>query len=112
MIDVLLGRTESGALVFCMAEGHAGYAAKGFDIVCSAVSVLLKTTLNVLEKNCGLELETDASKRGFVSFRVKNPILDSELEERLVYAGDFLAAGLESVAGEYPRNLKLQYTTV
>lgn len=108
MINVLLERTESGALISFKAEGHAGYAGKGFDIACGAVSVLVKTTLQVLEKTEGIDLESDTSRRGFVSFRIKNAGSDSDLSRKLVYAGDFLLAGLESVKEEFPFSLDLK----
>ena len=112
MINVLIERRNNGALVSLKAEGHAGYAAKGFDIVCSAVSVLIKTTLQVLETTSGISLETESPVRGFVSFKIENKNLDFQLEERLIYAGDFLAAGLGTVQEEYPKHLKVQYITV
>ncbi len=104
MIEVLLERNGSGSLVRCKAEGHSEYAAKGFDIVCASVSVLMKTTLRMLEKTSGIELELDAPNRGFLSFEIKNTGLE---EERLVFAGDFLVTGLEAVHEEFPDNLKL-----
>lgn len=107
MISVLLERNRGGSLVRCMAEGHSGYAVKGFDIVCASVSVLLKTTLRMLEKTDGIKLEFDAPERGFLSFEIKNIGLDSVMEERLVFAGDFLVTGLEAVQEEFPDNLKL-----
>jgi len=90
-----------------MAEGHSGYAVKGFDIVCASVSVLIKTTLRMLEKTDGIKLGFDAPKRGLLSFEIKNVGLDSVMEERLVFAGDFLVTGLEAVQEEFPDNLKL-----
>ena len=112
MINVLLERRNNGSLVSLKAEGHAGYAVRGFDIVCSAVSVLIKTTMQVLEETGGINLESECPERGFVSFRVKSEKPDSILEERLKYAGDFLAAGLGTVEQEYPEYLKIKYTTV
>ena len=112
MINVLLERRKNGGLVSLKAEGHAGYAVRGFDIVCSAVSVLIKTTLQVLEETSGINLESECPERGFVSFKVMNESLDSRLDERLVYAGEFLAAGLGTVQKEYPEYLKVKYTTV
>ena len=112
MIDVLLKRTEGGRLVSCEASGHAQYAGKGFDIVCSAVTVLLRTVLQTLEKTSGIELETDASKRGYLSFKVKTSVLDSCGEERLKFAGEMLENGLGAVSGEYPENLKVTYITI
>lgn len=106
MTSVLIERSKTGVLIGCTAEGHAGYAERGSDIVCSAVSVLIRTTLQVLSGLPAVNLETDASKRGYIRFRVLKGF-PSEVEEKLKYAGDFLQAGLESVANEFPDNLKL-----
>lgn len=112
MITVLFRRSKDGMIYSCYAEGHAGYSGKGFDIVCSAVTVLLKTTVLVLSKTSGIELKTDCQKRGSLSFQVflreRNPISESKLE----YAGKFLETGLESVKKEFPQCLKIVYTTV
>lgn len=106
MTSVLIERSKTGVLVGCTAEGHAGYAERGSDIVCSAVTVLIRTTLQVLSGLPAVNLETDISKRGFIRFRVLKGF-PSEVEEKLKYAGDFLQTGLESVAKEFPDNLKL-----
>lgn len=112
MINVLLERKKSGSLVSCSAEGHAEYAGRGYDIVCSAVTVLLRTVLQILEETDGIELETNMSRRGFLSFKVKNQVCSSGLEERLGFAGLFLEKGLASVSEEYPENVSVKYTTV
>ncbi len=106
MTSVLIERSKTGVLVGCTAEGHARYAERGSDIVCSAVTVLIRTTLQVLSGLPAVNLETDTSKRGFIRFRVLKGF-PSEVEEKLKYAGDFLQTGLESVAKEFPDNLKL-----
>lgn len=106
MTSVLIERSKTGVLIGCTAEGHAGYAERGSDIVCSAVTVLIRTTLQVLSGLPAVNLETDTSKRGFIRFRVLKGF-SSEVEEKLKYAGDFLQTGLESVAKEFPDNLKL-----
>ncbi len=106
MTSVLIERSKTGVLLGCTAKGHAGYAERGSDIVCSAVTVLIRTTLQVLSELPALNLETDTSKRGFIGFKVLKGF-PSKIEEKLKYAGDFLQVGLESVAKEFPDNLKL-----
>ena len=106
MTSVLIERSKTGVLLGCTAKGHAGYAERGSDIVCSAVTVLIRTTLQVLSELTALNLETDTSKRGSIGFKVLKGF-PSGIEEKLKYAGDFLQVGLESVAKEFPDNLKL-----
>lgn len=105
MTSVLVERDENGVLLSCKAEGHAGYAERGSDIVCSAVTVLIRTTLQVVSELAGVKLEFDASKRGKLNFKVLS--FPSDVEEKLKVAGDFLAIGLGSIAKEYPDNLEL-----
>lgn len=112
MISVLIERSENGMLLACNAEGHAGYAESGFDIICSAVTVLLRTTLQVLSNTDGVELKTGAEKRGFLSFEVSVPKLDSLLEQKLKTAEEFLETGLGAICKEYPKHLKLVIKTV
>lgn len=105
MTSVLVERNKKGVLLSCKAEGHAGYAKRGSDIVCSAVTVLLKTTLQIISELLGVKLEADASERGKLSFKILS--FDSDSERELKYAGDFLVTGLSSISEEYPENLEL-----
>ncbi len=106
MISVLIERRKNGMLSACVAEGHAGYAGKGSDIVCSAVTVLIRTTLAVISELPGIDLVYDVQKRGYVSFKIRK-VFPLEIEEKLKFAGDFLQTGLESIQREFPDNLKL-----
>lgn len=106
MVSVRIKRSKTGVLLGCCAEGHAGYAGQGSDIVCSAVSVLIRTTMQVVSGLPGVNLESNIARRGFVEFKVLSDF-SSDVEEKLKFAGDFLQAGLESVAREFPDNLKL-----
>lgn len=106
MISVLIERSKSGVLLGLNAKGHAGYAERGSDIVCSAVTVLIRTTLQILSELQGVNLKTDCSERGFVSFKILDGF-SSVCEEKLKYAGDFLQTGLISVAKEFPDNLDI-----
>ncbi|MCR5402163.1 MAG: ribosomal-processing cysteine protease Prp [Treponema sp.] len=112
MISVLVERNKCGVLLGLKASGHAKYAEKGFDIVCSAVSILLKTTLMIVEDLEGIELEADTATRGQLGFKVCNSVLAPEMENELKFAGKFLEKGLGSISEEYPENLSVMYTTV
>ena len=111
MTSVLLVRSSSGSLLSCRADGHAGYAAAGSDIVCSALSVLLRTTLQTLSMTAGLRLETESPVRGALGFTVRIERPSPEIDARLVYAGDFLEQGIGSLAEEYPDNVELRIQT-
>ncbi|HHZ02734.1 MAG TPA: ribosomal-processing cysteine protease Prp [Tissierellia bacterium] len=53
MIRVTIYKTKDEITGF-MVEGHSGYAEEGYDIVCSAVSILSYTALNSLNLVAGI----------------------------------------------------------
>lgn len=109
---VVLG--SGGALVSAGADGHAGYSAAGTDIVCAAVTILFRTTLEVLVERAGsgsgLKLDVQTPERGSLAFRVT--AFNGSDTAVLQYAADFLVKGLKSLSGEYPQSvgLRVQYT--
>ena len=111
MISVLLTCGKDGALASCRARGHARFAERGGDIVCSAVTVLLRTTMQVLSETEGILVRADASERGSLDFDVSAESAPAESRAALVYAGRFLEAGLASLVQEYPRNVELKIQT-
>jgi uncharacterized protein YsxB (DUF464 family) len=90
---------EAGVLRSCRAEGHAGAGPGGGDIVCAAVSVLMRTALETLSGRKGITLRGDAPRRG--SFWIEADYTP-EGKDFLYAAGAFLTAGLKSVSREYP----------
>lgn len=111
MISVQLARAKDGSLASCRALGHARFAEKGNDIVCSAVTVLLRTTMQALSETEGVTVRADASERGSLDFDVSAESAPPESRCALVYAGRFLEAGLASLAREYPHNVELKIQT-
>lgn len=107
MINVLLKRSKTGMLLSCHAKGHAGYAKSGLDIVCSAVTVLIRTTMQVLSDSDGVILKTDVLEKGNISFQVTAEGLNKEQNAVLVYAGNFLEKGIASLQKEYPEYVEL-----
>ena len=47
-------------------SGHAGYAEEGYDIICSAVSVLAVTTVNAIESLAHVYVEAE-QEDGYIS---------------------------------------------
>ena len=114
MISVTLTYGKNGVLKNCKANGHADFSKKGTDIVCSAVTVLLRTAVNLLSHMENVTLNADTSSRGFLSFDVS---LNEELcedfseslktEVRLKCIADFIEEGLGSIQKEFPENVHL-----
>ncbi len=100
MITVDLCCPSDGTFLACRARGHAGWGKKGRDIVCAAVSVLLRTEAAVLRGIEGISVISDAPYRGAFSFRAESR--SGRPNQMLCFAGDFLREGLFSLEAEYP----------
>ena len=108
MIEIEAVLDDSGVLRACKASGHAGAGKAGTDIVCAAVSVLMRTACCVLDGREGITVRSGAPEPGQMWLEA-----DYEASGRnfLYAAGVFLIEGLRSVAQEYPQNCKLSVNT-
>ena len=88
-------RKKNGSYEEFISKGHAGYAEAGQDIVCAAVSALIITTVNSLEKFTDDKFDVQ-EKDGFVSIHFRN-----NLSERAMLLMDSLLLGLTEIAGSY-----------
>ncbi|MDR2922196.1 MAG: ribosomal-processing cysteine protease Prp [Treponema sp.] len=104
MIEVEAVLDENGVLRSCKACGHAGAGKTGADIVCAAVSVLMRTAVRVLSTREGITIRYDAPEPGFLFLEAD---YTADGKDFLSAAGVFLIEGIASVAGEYPDNCKL-----
>ena len=107
MTVVTLSYGRNGAIKKCQANGHAGFSWKGSDIVCAAVTVLLRTAMQVLSHNENVVLMSDASARGALSFSVEAKSESPVTETQLVCIGDFLRTGFKALTKEFPENVIL-----
>ena len=98
MISVLLELDERGELLSVEASGHANSGMKGHDIVCAAVTILLRTTVQALGS---VQADIQAEQRGSLSFRVLS--YGETQSEKLRYAAEFLWLGIDSLREEYPQ---------
>jgi len=94
MITITVKKRNGNYLEF-VSKGHAGYAEEGQDIVCAAVSALIITTVNSLEKFTDDKFDVQ-EKDGFVSIHFRN-----DLSERGMLLMDSLLLGLTEIAGSY-----------
>jgi len=104
LIDIEAVLDENGVLRSCKASGHAGAGKTGSDIVCAAVSVLLRTAVRVLSGRKGVTARYGAPEPGLLFLEAD---YTAEGKDFLFAAGVFLVEGLASVAEEYPNNCKL-----
>jgi len=109
LIDIEAVLDENGILRSCRAGGHAGAGKTGADIVCAAVSVLMRTAVRALSGAQGsgvkgITVRYDAPEPGLLFLEAD---YTAEGKDFLYAAGVFLIEGLASVAEEYPENCKL-----
>jgi uncharacterized protein YsxB (DUF464 family) len=104
MIVVEVTLDTAGLLQSCKAQGHAGQGPTGGDIVCAAVSVLMRTAARTLDGRSDISIRWSAVKRGDFLLEVE---YRAEGAAFLAGAGAFLVAGLVSVAEEFPQNCKV-----
>ena len=104
MIDIEAVLDENGILRSCRAGGHAGAGKTGSDIVCAAVSVLMRTAVRALSDRKGITVRYEAPEPGLLFLEAD---YKAEGRDFLFAVGVFLIEGLASVAEEYPNNCKL-----
>lgn len=107
MIYVVLVKNSEGVLIECSVKGHAGFAKNGKDIVCAAVTTLVKTSVASLNNSTcdGSLVKCTAFGDGEFAF-VTNQTAFSK--ERLIYAGEFLQNGFELLQKEFSQYLELR----
>jgi len=120
VITVVVTLGGRGNLVSASASGHAGKGRPGIDIVCSAVTVLLRTTMVVLAgsvhadgnvaREPGPVIEAETAGRGSLAFRV-TAYTERDLP-LLGYAAAFLREGLGSLEREYPEAVTMRVENV
>ena len=107
MISVIIYVDSSNQYKGFDVKGHAGYAENGFDIICSAVSVLTVNTINSIEKFTK-DFLSCKSEDGYISFRLKD-ILSSESKLLI----DSMILGLNDIMESYGKKyMKISYKEV
>ena len=102
-------RRPDGALTGYRAEGHAGYAEAGSDIVCAAVSALAQSTLNglrsVLQAPTLFEIDDEAA---ILEARLAPEATEAQLRQAQLLLRTLLE-GLQAIQRSYPRNVRISY---
>ena len=94
MITVTIYKDSSQYNRFSV-EGHAGYAQKGFDIICAAVSALTVNTVNSIETFTEDRLSAE-EKNGFLTCQLEVP-----LSQQAVLLMDSMVLGLTDIQNNY-----------
>ena len=107
MIKVTLYQNHSNIYCGFRMEGHAGFAAYGSDIVCSAVSVLVINTMNSIEKF------TDDKFKGAIH-EEKDVVSFDIISEKISASAELLinslVLGLTAIQSEYGKKyIKIKF---
>lgn len=109
MVRIELFRCEDGSLCGFRAEGHTGYAARGSDIVCAAVSALTTVTVLGLEQRLGLEPYVAVDEeRGYLECRLDRERTPAEAWARAQDLLETLALGLNEIAKDYSSYVRVK----
>lgn len=108
MVRVEVYRSASGEVRGFLAAGHAGYAEKGDDIVCAAVSALTQTAVNALEEHAAVKPVVEVDKKSG-RLRCELPaVLDPKQAERAQIILESMVTGLRGIAREYGDYIQLK----
>lgn len=100
MLRILVREDKEGCLAEIKAEGHAGFGARGADIVCSAASVLLRSSARALEEIPSLIMEGEAKQSGDFYLALKSR--PAEAVPHIRGISHMTVRGLQDLADEYP----------
>jgi uncharacterized protein YsxB (DUF464 family) len=90
-------------------QGHAETEKKGNDLLCAALSVLVRTALHALTKEKRLALKGDIEKVGLLELTIFS--YTDNISDWLKGITDFLMTGLFDLMLEFPQNLSISFKT-
>ena len=97
MTHVSVIKTSNGEYVGFNCIGHSGYAERGEDIVCAAISVLVINTVNSLDQLAGEKIRLVTNEEeGLIDCRFDGQIND---KSRLLL--DSMVLGLKEIKKQY-----------
>ena len=106
MIDITLRLNNIGCLLYIDAKGHSDSAVRGEDLICGAVSTLLRTVSRTLENEPDVKLDGKIEERGDLQLGIT--LLEESKENWLCGVSAFLVTGLKDLASEHPHFCRIQ----
>lgn len=102
MIKIIYVADPEGGKLTMRAEGHAGYAPAGQDIICAAVSCLMQTL--------AYSAAEDEHTSSCIYQGEEGPVLNVEAGDSVLMRDKFelVADGLDLLAEQYPENVNLK----
>ena len=108
MVRITVATDISGSIRNVIATGHAGSGETGTNIVCAAVTTLLRTAIRVFDRTSGISIRRDAKERGSLNFSVV--AMQDGSEQYVKAVGDFLIIGLQDIQEEFPDDCAVTIT--
>jgi len=108
-VAILISLDQNGVLRSIQADGHAGTTAAGANIVCAAITILLRSVFESWARYPGITLEGRAPAAGSLGFSLKS--FDPAQACALRAVTEVLLTGLGSLQREYPSVLTLHIET-
>ena len=105
MVLIDIKRNQEGQIMEFRAQGHAGYAEAGNDIVCAAVSAIIQTAIFGLTDYLDLAIDVD-SNDGLLNCNLGKFASNREVITVL----ETMVVGLKRTAESYPDSLELTET--
>ena len=103
MINILCG-TENSLLEFLNVSGHAQGSKQ--NVVCSAVTCLTRTALEITTRLRGITINSSAPDPGIVKLEIVN--IENDIQDKVSGITDFLLIGLIGIKRDFPEYVKLE----
>lgn len=112
MVQVVINRTQSGDIVAFTASGHAGYAPRGRDIVCAAVSALTQAAVIGLSRHAGVDATVSIDEdSGRLDCRIDMAAIDPERHIKAQAILETMMTGLVETARSYREHIRVKEVT-
>ncbi len=97
MTDIIFTQNADHKIIGFESKGHAGFAGKGKDIVCAAISVLTINAVNSIEKIAKAEADVvQDGKEGLIKLRL---LSEPDVKTETILRS--LILGLKEVSADY-----------
>ncbi|MGJ7912286.1 ribosomal-processing cysteine protease Prp [Neobacillus sp. LXY-1] len=107
MIQVTINRTKSGLIQSFEISGHAFFADRGKDIVCSGVSAVSVGAVNAVHELTGITPEID---HGSGLLRCVLPdYIPEDINEKVQLLLEGMAVSLRTIEEEYGKHIKITF---
>ncbi|MBN1686419.1 MAG: ribosomal-processing cysteine protease Prp [Spirochaetales bacterium] len=106
MILVTVAQDGCGKMESVTVDGHALGLRRGGNIVCAAVTILVRTAARLLEADPDVRVSGGPGERGEFTLFVDSAGQDKNALVKTV--GDFLVQGLKDLQAEFPDDCTLE----